>query len=94
MQTRKKSEIEVTADEADATEDYDFDEDPDDLDDLNDLENLDDLDDLDDLDYLDDDDDIEFLDEDEQIKKAIDYNNLTHICVVIVVDSFCIILLL
>lgn len=61
-------EIEVTADEADATEDYDFDEDPDDLDDLNDLENLDDLDDLDnldDLDYLDDDDDIEFLDEDE-----------------------------
>ena len=49
-------EIEVTADEADATEDYDFDEDPDDLDDLNDL---------DDLDYLDDDDDIEFLDEDE-----------------------------
>lgn len=52
-------EIEVTADEADATEDYDFDEDPDDLDDLNDLENLDDLD------YLDDDDDIEFLDEDE-----------------------------
>ena len=36
--------------------DYDFDEDPDDLDDLNDL---------DDLDYLDDDDDIEFLDEDE-----------------------------
>lgn len=61
-------EIEVTADEADATEDYDFDEDPDDLDDLNDLENLDDLDDLDnldDLDYLDDDDDIEFWDEDE-----------------------------
>ena len=52
-------EIEVTADEVDATEDYDFDEDPDDLDDLNDLENLDDLD------YLDDDDDIEFLDEDE-----------------------------
>ena len=49
-------EIEVTADAADATEDYDFDEDPDDLDDLNDL---------DDLDYLDDDDDIEFLDEDE-----------------------------
>ena len=36
--------------------DHDFDEDPDDLDDLNDL---------DDLDYLDDDDDIEFLDEDE-----------------------------
>lgn len=56
-------EIEVTVDEADTTEDYD--EDPDDLDDLNDLENLDDLDDLDDLDYLDDDDDIEFLDEDE-----------------------------
>ena len=55
-------EIEVTADEADAAEDYDFDDDPDDLEDLDDL---DDPDDLDDLDYLDDDDDIEFLDEDE-----------------------------